>query len=96
MRRSLVTPASHIPLPDSPNPPALQAQTILHHSHDPVLERLVRALLPEQDAREMLCGFYADALHSALTQRRADIRGESEVAAAPRRLRIPVLLSCDQ
>jgi hypothetical protein len=35
--------------------------------HDPLMERLVRALLPEEEARRMLHGFYSDALHAAIS-----------------------------
>jgi hypothetical protein len=32
--------------------------------HDPLIERLVRALLPEEEANKVLHGFYAEALHA--------------------------------
>jgi hypothetical protein len=32
--------------------------------YDPLMERLVRALLPEAEADRVLHGFYADALHA--------------------------------
>jgi hypothetical protein len=40
--------------------------------YDPLMERLVRALLPEQEAGNMLKGFYADARHAAI---RASVEG---------------------
>jgi AraC-like DNA-binding protein len=41
---------------------------------DPLMERLVRSLLPDDEADVVLRGFYTDALHSALLKRLADLR----------------------
>ena len=38
------------------------AKVIPVRGHDPLMERLVRALLPEAEANKVLRGFYADAL----------------------------------
>jgi len=43
---------------------------------DPLLERLVRALLPAEDADVVLRGFYTDAFHSTLLKRLADLRND--------------------
>lgn len=48
-------------------------------SHDPVMDRLVRALLPDADADEVLRGFYTDALHATLLKRLAGLRGEDRI-----------------
>ena len=45
-------------------PPAL--------GYDPLMERLVRALLPEEEACNLLRGFYADATRAAI---RASVEG---------------------
>jgi hypothetical protein len=48
--------------------------------YDPLMERLVRALLPEVEACNMLKGFYADARHAAI---RASVEGwQGHLAAA--------------
>jgi hypothetical protein len=41
------------------------ANVIPARLYDPLMERLVRALLPEAEADKVLHGFYADAPHAA-------------------------------
>jgi hypothetical protein len=62
MQLNLISPASPMPPPGLPALRASQAQIIPQDGRDPVMERLVRALLPEKEAREVLRGFYTDAL----------------------------------
>lgn len=57
--------------------------------HDPLMDRLVRALLPEDEAREVLRGFYTDALHTTLLRRLARLRGD-EVGGSARRKSSPL------
>lgn len=45
--------------------------------HDPLMERLVRALLPETEANKVLHGFYADALQ-------AEFNGSTDAGMAGR------------
>jgi AraC-like DNA-binding protein len=52
---------------------------------DPLIERLVRAILPAKDAGEVLRGFYTEALHAALLKRLADLRGDTNSGAGVRR-----------
>jgi len=54
-------------------------------SRDPVMDRLVRALLPEAQASEVLRGFYTDALHTTLLKRLADLRGDTDTKTTRRR-----------
>jgi hypothetical protein len=49
--------------------------------YDPLMERLVRALLPEEQACNMLQGFYADARHASI---RASVEGWQGQLAAVR------------
>jgi transcriptional regulator GlxA family with amidase domain len=44
---------------------------------DPLMERLVRALLPPEEAGVVLRGFYTEAFHSTLLKRLADLRGSA-------------------
>jgi transcriptional regulator GlxA family with amidase domain len=63
---------------------------VLGICRDPVMERLVRALLPEDQAGEVLRGFYTDALHTTLVKRLAELRGDSDIGSGGRRsLRLP-------
>ncbi len=50
-------------------------------ARDPLLERLVQSLLPPDQAKEVMRGFYTDALHATLLKRLAEIRREP--AAGP-------------
>jgi transcriptional regulator GlxA family with amidase domain len=52
---------------------------------DPLMEHLVRALLPAEKAGEVLRGFYTDALHATLLARLARIRGEANSGSAIRK-----------
>lgn len=49
-------------------------------SRDCTLERFVRTALPAEDARQVLRGFYTDALHRTLLARLADLRSPEEAA----------------
>jgi hypothetical protein len=51
---------------------------------DPLMERLVRALLPEDEASDILRDFYADSLHAMLRPCPAVFRGGADVDS-PRR-----------
>jgi AraC-like DNA-binding protein len=63
---------------------------VLGICRDPVIERLVRALLPEDQAGEVLGGFYTDALHTTLVKRLAELRGDTVTGPGGRRsLRLP-------
>lgn len=53
---------------------------------DPLMERLVHAILPAKDAGEVLRGFYTDALHSALLHRLAELRGDTNSGPGGRNL----------
>jgi len=53
---------------------------------DPLIERLVRALLPREQADEVLRGFYTDVLHATLTKRLAELRNDTAVGPSGRRL----------
>jgi AraC-like DNA-binding protein len=61
----------------------MRTQTTLpaYGSGDMVLEGFVRALLGPDDARQVLRGFYTDALHETLLSRLASLRAND--AAAP-------------
>jgi hypothetical protein len=48
---------------------------------DPLMERLVRALLPAEEAGVVLLGFYTDAFHSTLLKRLADLRNNTSSSA---------------
>ena len=61
-------------------------QTTASACPDPVIERLVRALLPQEQADEVLRGFYTDVLHAALVKRLAELRDDSVVGPSGRRL----------
>jgi AraC-like DNA-binding protein len=56
---------------------------------DPLMDRMVRALLPEKEASEVLRGFYTDALHATLLKRLADLRGDAD-GRSSRRKSIPL------
>jgi AraC-like DNA-binding protein len=63
---------------------------VLGICRDPVIERLVRALLPEDQAGEVLGGFYTEALHTTLVKRLAELRGDTVTGPGGRRsLRLP-------
>jgi AraC-like DNA-binding protein len=51
-----------------------------HPAGDVVLERFVRALLAPDDARQVLRGFYTDALHTTLLSRLAGLRANDSDA----------------
>jgi AraC-like DNA-binding protein len=54
---------------------------------DPAFEGFVQSILPPLKAQEVLRGFYTDALHSALMDRLAALRGEASVAGKPQKLK---------
>ena len=90
MQPDIIGPASYTPPPGLPDPGTFPAQIIREDGRDPVMERLVRALLPENEAREVLRGFYTVALHSSLMKRLADLRCEADPVSEGRKaIRLP-------
>lgn len=56
---------------------------------DPMMERLIHALLPPAEAGEVLRGFYTEALHATLMKRLASLRGNAN-AGLERRKPLPL------
>ena len=79
---------SHDPiaLADLPGGGIVQAQTTASACPDPLMERLVRALLPREQADEALRGFYTDVLHATLVKRLAELRNDTALGLSGRRL----------
>jgi len=75
-----------IALADLPGGGAVQERTTASACPDPLIERLVRALLPGEQADEVLRGFYTDVLHAALVKRLAELRNDTAVGPGGRRL----------
>jgi len=75
-----------IALADLPGGGIVQEQTIMSACPDPLIERLVRALLPREQVDEVLRGFYTDVLHATLVRRLAELRDNSAVGPSRRRL----------
>jgi transcriptional regulator GlxA family with amidase domain len=69
-------------VPEIERPPANSAT---ERRRDPVMERLVRALLPTPEAEEVLRGFYTDALHASLLKRLAELRGDAGIGGVRRK-----------
>jgi AraC family transcriptional regulator len=79
---------SHDPiaLADLPGCGIVQAQTPASACPDPLMEGLVRALLPREQADEALRGFYTDVLHVTLVKRLAVLRNDTAHGLSGRRL----------
>lgn len=75
-----------IALTDLPGCGIVQEPTIEPTSPDPLIERLVRALLSREQADEVLRGFYTDVLHTTLVRRLAELRNDVAVGPSGRRL----------
>jgi AraC-like DNA-binding protein len=79
-----------IALVDRPAGGTEQKQATVSAVPDPLIERLVRALLPQQQADDALRGFYTDMLHTTLVKRLAELRDDTAVGPNGRRLtRLP-------
>jgi AraC family transcriptional regulator len=63
-----------------------QSETIASACPDPLIERLVRALLPRGQADEVLQGYYTDVLHATLVKRLSELRNDTAVGPGGRRL----------
>jgi AraC-like DNA-binding protein len=64
MESEITAPAFERPTVARTEQPEIRAR-----DKDPLLERLVRSLLPPEQAREVLRGYYTDALHARLQER---------------------------
>src|ERR1700726_429734 len=64
MRLHGVTSDNDVQPPGLRNAGGFPAKATPVRRHDPLMERLVRVLLPEEEANKMLHGFYAEALHA--------------------------------
>jgi AraC-like DNA-binding protein len=84
MQLNALTPTGDIPRRDMPEALALPVQVASGICRDPLMDRLIRALLPAQEASVVLRGFYTDALHSALLKRLADLRDDAASNAGGR------------
>jgi AraC-like DNA-binding protein len=88
MQPTPITPNSRIAVIEQPADEP--GHNVLGICRDPVIERLVRALLPEDQAGEVLGGFYTEALHTTLVKRLAELRGDTVTGPGGRRsLRLP-------
>jgi AraC-like DNA-binding protein len=77
---------------NSPIPPAalaggwnLPANVTPITGRDPLMERLVRALLPDDEASDMLRGFYSDMLHATLLKHTAARRDDADAESGRRK-----------
>lgn len=75
-----------IALADLPGGGIVQERTTASACPDPLMERLVRALLPREQADDALRGFYTDVLHVALVKRLAELRNDTALGLGGRRL----------
>jgi len=71
-----------VPQSDPPAVLVFPVQVTSGICRDPLMERLVRALLPAEEAGAVLRGFYTDAFHSTLLKRLADLRNDTGSGAA--------------
>jgi AraC-like DNA-binding protein len=76
---------SHIPSAALAGGWNLPAKVTPMIGHDPLMERLVRALLPDDEANEMLRGFYADTLHATLLKHSAARRDDADADSGRRK-----------
>jgi transcriptional regulator GlxA family with amidase domain len=79
-------PQDRIALAQLPGDGMVQEQTTTSACPGPLIERLVRALLPREQADQVLQGFYTDILHTTLVKRLAELRDDSTVGPSGRRL----------
>jgi len=59
-------------------------QCVSSFCRDPIMERLVRALLPAEESETVLRGFYTNANHAALLRQVAERRGDAPADPARR------------
>jgi AraC-like DNA-binding protein len=85
MRLNALAQSGDVPQSVLPEAQVFSGQVASGICRDPLMERLVRALLPADEAGVVLRGFYTDALHAALLKRLADLRGDTDPDPGGRR-----------